>query len=107
MEVGICYNIIPVVTTALIKRKKDSQKTIRRRTKEVECEPILHPCKEQPPWLHQEEHWQEVKGGNPSPVLSPGEDKLTPNSPVEERQGHTAARRAQGHKGIRAPDMRR
>lgn len=48
MEVGICYNVISVVTTALIKRKKDSQETIKRRTKEVECEPIMHPCKEHP-----------------------------------------------------------
>lgn len=43
----------------------------------------MHPCKEQlPPWLHQEEHWQEVEGGDPSPV----QEELAPSSPVRERE---------------------
>lgn len=34
---------------------------------EVEHEPAMHPCGQQIPGLLQEEHFQQVQGGEPSP----------------------------------------
>lgn len=56
---------------------------------------------QQHPALHWEEHRQQVKGGDPSPLLSTGEATSgvllpVPRSPVHERHGATGESPAKG-----------